>query len=146
MTKASESAPARCAPGWARRWLKVVILAALAVLIGVGLIVKPDRLVMRFGLTYEMINGDGDRKLSRRLLDESLALGERYMVANQKDAGNFTYEYDWRTERVLPHDGQVRQAGALWGLTLISAESWRPDTVAAIERALAFFHTHTIRL
>jgi UDP-N-acetylmuramoyl-tripeptide--D-alanyl-D-alanine ligase len=85
--------------------------------------------------------------LTRELLDRSLELGTRFMLANQKPAGNFNYEYDWQTGKLSAEDNQVRQAGAVWGLALIyhaaradgrTAEEAAP-TAAAYERALNFF-------
>jgi len=61
-----------------------------------------------------------DKKLlSRSTLDKSLALGTRFLLKHQKEAGNFDYEYDWTTDENVDDDMEVRQAGALWGLSLI---------------------------
>jgi len=61
-----------------------------------------------------------DKKmLDRPLLDRSLALGTRFLLEHQKQEGNFDYEYDWTTDKNVDDDMEVRQAGALWGLSLI---------------------------
>lgn len=77
--------------------------------------------------------------LTRAALEESVKLGTEFLLAQQKPAGNFVYEYDWVERRERAGDNQVRQAGAVWGLAL--AYLYRPDptVAAAIERAFAFF-------
>jgi UDP-N-acetylmuramoyl-tripeptide--D-alanyl-D-alanine ligase len=117
----------------------------LAALVGVAVIAKPDRTAVRVGLTLGLINGSDHREMSRELLDESLELGQRYMLANQKPEGNFTYEYDWREDAEPPTDGEVRQAGALWGLALLYAETRDPEAAKAADRGLAFFSKHSVQ-
>ncbi len=73
------------------------------------------------------------------MLDASLKLGTSFLLAHQQPSGNFDYEYDWRTQRLSSDDQETRQAGALWGLTLLYQADKRPEVAAAIERALAFF-------
>jgi len=78
-------------------------------------------------------------RLTRRTLDESLAVGRTFMLHSQKAAGNFCYEYDFVKRSDSRSDSSVRQAGALWGLALIHADNPGPDTAAAVRRGLAFF-------
>lgn len=59
------------------------------------------------------------RLLDRKRLDSSLALGLAYLINHQRSGGNFDYEYDWKTGELSTGDSSVRQAGALWGLSLI---------------------------
>ena len=60
------------------------------------------------------------RKLLKRdKLDTSLALGLHFLTQHQRPAGNFDYEFDWSSGEQSEDDSQVRQAGALWGLSLI---------------------------
>lgn len=47
------------------------------------------------------------------------ALGTLFLLEHQKSFGNFDYEYDWTTGQNTDDDMEVRQAGALWGLSLI---------------------------
>ena len=79
----------------------------------------------------------------RGVLRESLGLGTRFMLNNQLPAGNFTYQYDWRTRQYTDDDNQVRQAGATWGLTLVY--QFQPSTQLedAIRKALAFFRSRS---
>jgi UDP-N-acetylmuramoyl-tripeptide--D-alanyl-D-alanine ligase len=76
-------------------------------------------------------------------LDASLRLGTRFLLAHQKPAGNFDYEYDWRSGKLSEDDQETRQVGALWGLTLLYQEDKRPELAAGIERALGFFDEHS---
>jgi UDP-N-acetylmuramoyl-tripeptide--D-alanyl-D-alanine ligase len=87
--------------------------------------------------------GKCERHLSRPVLDRSIALGTRFLLAHQKPAGNFDYEYDWRTKSLSEGDNEVRQAGALWGLALLHQDAPKPELAAAIERGLAFFEQHS---
>ncbi len=79
------------------------------------------------------------KRLSREILDRSLEIGTQFMLNNQKPEGNFNYEYHWIRQKQNPEDSQVRQAGALWGLTLIYQDRPTPVVAEAIEKALAFF-------
>lgn len=77
--------------------------------------------------------------LTRQLLDASLALGRSYLLNSQLPAGNFAYEYDFARRRLGRDDNDVRQAGALWGLSLIHHDGPTPATAEAVRRGLAFF-------
>ena len=81
--------------------------------------------------------------LNRATLDTSIKLGTAFLLSHQKPAGNFDYEYDWRTQQLSEDDQETRQAGAFWGLTLLYQDDPRPALGAAIERALAFFDEHS---
>ncbi len=82
-------------------------------------------------------------KLTRTVLDRSLSLGTRFLLANQLKAGNFRYAYDWRTKQEQAGDSQVRQAGAAWALALIHQHTHQPTVRAAAERAIRFFKGHS---
>lgn len=87
--------------------------------------------------------GRCERRLDRAVLDRSLALGTSYLLAHQRPAGNFDYEYDWRDQSLSPEDNEVRQAGALWGLTLLYQGKPEPKLAAAIDKGLAFFNENS---
>lgn len=74
---------------------------------------------------------------------ESIALGRKFILANQKADGRFEYEFDWTTGRRSVDDNQVRQAGALWGLALLHQYNPGPETAKALEKGLAFFLTNS---
>lgn len=79
-------------------------------------------------------------KLTQSLLEESLRLGCDYMAANQKEKGNFNYQYDFVKRTMDPGDMPVRQAGALWGMTLcFQSLPENPVYRAAVERGIAYF-------
>lgn len=89
--------------------------------------------------------GSCQKHLTRATLDASIRLGTRFLLAHQKPAGNFDYEFDWQTLQHSEDDQQVRQAGALWGLTLLYQDDKRPELAAAIERGLEFFDSNSRR-
>ena len=88
-------------------------------------------------------NYKGDYILTPEILNESLSLGSSFLVNNQKSAGNFNYEYDFVTKTFPPGDNQVRQAGALWGVSLIFAYSQDPEIKKALDKSLKFFFKYT---
>ncbi len=77
----------------------------------------------------------------------SLALGRAFLLNNQRPAGNFGYEYDWKTQVDSTDDNEVRQAGATWGLALILHDAPADDEVRqALLRALDFWRTQAVEL
>ena len=90
-------------------------------------------------------SGRCNKELSRAPVERALALGTRFMLAHQKPAGNFDYEYDWKTKTYTDDDNEVRQAGAFWGLALLYRDRPTPELAAAIEKGLAFVEQHSVR-
>jgi hypothetical protein len=82
-------------------------------------------------------------RLDETILDCGIELAGKYLLASQKDEGNFIYEYDFLAHRPSAEDNQVRQAGALWGLALFHKEHASARTFAALERGLDFFKRHS---
>ncbi|MCA9714738.1 MAG: hypothetical protein H6713_12500 [Myxococcales bacterium] len=82
-------------------------------------------------------------EVSRRVLDESLALGTEFLIHNQRPDGNFNYEYDWRARRQSRGDSQVRQAGAVWGLALLYHDQPSAPVGEALRSAERFFAEHS---
>ncbi len=80
-----------------------------------------------------------NNKLNRQILTESFELGKQYLVHNQKPEGNFNYEYDFLTGELNQGDSPVRQAGALWGLSLVHRDSPSMQTYEALMRGFEFF-------
>ncbi len=80
-----------------------------------------------------------DASLTREELDESLRLGRAFMLANQRQAGNFAYMYDFVVQRDIAGDSAVRQAGALWAVALMHHDSPTQETATALERGFGFF-------
>jgi len=83
--------------------------------------------------------------MSRAELDEALRLGSGFMLANQRPAGNFAYEWDWKTQQDSVGDNEVRQAGATWGLALmLHDDPTRTDVRDALLRSLDFWKTQAV--
>ncbi len=81
--------------------------------------------------------------LNAEILNTSLSLGSSFLINNQKPAGNFNYEYDFVTNTFATGDNQVRQAGALWGISLIYAYNQDPELKKALDKSLEFFFGFT---
>jgi UDP-N-acetylmuramoyl-tripeptide--D-alanyl-D-alanine ligase len=87
--------------------------------------------------------GRCDRELTKEVLGRSLDLMKRFLIAHQKPEGNFNYEYDYSTKSFSSDDNDVRQAGALWGISLMLHDRPSPELQQAVERGLAFFEEHS---
>ena len=83
--------------------------------------------------------GQSGNRLNRDLLEQSLELGTSFLLQNQKAQGNFQYEYNFVKRQYNPSDSQVRQAGALWGLSLIHQNAPREATSDALVKGFEFF-------
>ena len=85
-------------------------------------------------------------ELTKSMLEESLHLGCDYLAANQKEgSGNFNYQYDFVEMELDTDDSPVRQAGALWGMTLcLQSQPQNPSYQAAVTRGIAFFQNHMV--
>jgi len=85
--------------------------------------------------------------ISKETLDQSIIAGCHYLNNSQTDKGNFVYEQNFVSGELRTDDNQVRQAGALWGLTL--AYKHHPDIVQyeKIKKGLDFYYTnfHTVK-
>jgi len=84
--------------------------------------------------------------LTRVLLAESLELGKSFILNNQREEGNFQYEYNLLTQEYTNDDNQVRQAGAFWALALMHADQPSEETRKAFFQAFAFFAEHATTL
>jgi hypothetical protein len=94
--------------------------------------------------TYDTKGDDGFR-LNRDILSESLRLGCTNIALNQNEGGNFNYQYDFVKRELDPSDSAVRQAGALWGISLCYQND--PSNVqyqTAVENAIQFFMDHSV--
>ena len=84
-------------------------------------------------------------KLNSEGLRTSLRLGTQFLLSNQKSAGNFHYSYDWERQQYSDQDSQVRQAGAVWGLSIIQAFAPSTEVATALHQALDFMNQHSRR-
>jgi len=73
------------------------------------------------------------------ILQNSLELGTQFLLNNQNPEGYFTYEYDWVNKLINTADNEVRQAGALWGISLIYHNDPNTKLKEAYEKGFAFF-------
>jgi UDP-N-acetylmuramoyl-tripeptide--D-alanyl-D-alanine ligase len=90
-----------------------------------------------------MVSSAAQAALSRADLDRSLELGTGYLLRNQTEAGDFVYLYDLVAKKPVEMGSQVRQAGSLWGLSLIHLDRPTPEIRHTIENGLEFFQTHS---
>ena len=93
-------------------------------------------------------SGKCERRLTRAALQSSLELQTRFLRRHQRPEGNFNYEYDFSSKQLSSDDNQVRQAGALWGLTLAYGNEAdvalrSAELQGQIERGLTFFREHS---
>jgi hypothetical protein len=136
------------AVGWVRDWSrrKRVTVGALSLLVlGLGVVtwMYGERHWLRLA-RESPTTGKCERRLDRAVLERSLELGTRFLLAHQRPAGNFDYEYDWRSGSLSEDDNEVRQAGALWGLSLLYADRPSDDLAAAVEKGLSFFERASV--
>ncbi len=116
---------------------RIIWTVLVLFLFGLAWILSPSRLWQRISLSVD------EPQLNAALLDEAIDLAGHYLLHNQRPEGNFVYEYDWRADEELDRDGQVRQAGALWGLSSLYRERPSPELAEAVERGLSFFGKHS---
>ncbi|HVY28311.1 MAG TPA: hypothetical protein VHB79_17260 [Polyangiaceae bacterium] len=126
-----------------RRRALLLGLLALVVVAGAGLGWRFGEDVYVRVLLESPGSGKCQHELTRPVLERSLALGTKFLLAHQKPAGNFDYEYDWRERTFNDEDNETRQAGALWGVSLLYQTNKTPELAAAVERGLAFFDEHS---
>ena len=86
---------------------------------------------------------DFEPKLTTRILEQSMTMGCDNMVANMRPEGNFNYQYDFVKKVLDDDDMAVRQAGALWGLSM--CWQYQPTNKAwqeAVETGIHFYSSH----
>ncbi len=77
--------------------------------------------------------------LTRKMLIESIEAARVYFLNQQLPEGNFTYALDVIENAPVKDDNQVRQAGALWGLSSLGRDRHTQSTRRAVVRGLDFF-------
>lgn len=77
--------------------------------------------------------------VDRRTLVLAVEAARAYYLNHQKAEGNFVYSRDILSGEVEDDDNQVRQAGALWGLSALNRDRPTNDTRSAVVRGLDFF-------
>lgn len=103
---------------------------------------KAPEEVLGTGSKRPALPHDCSVRVTRDELERSIELGTKYMLAHQKPAGNFDYEYDWKQKTYTNDDSSPRQAGALWGLSLLHAyygAKSPPELREAVKRGIKYF-------
>ncbi len=90
------------------------------------------------------IEHEFDKKLTKKVLQNSYKLGNSYIINNQNQKGNFIYEYDFISDKVSEDDNQTRQAGAVWALSLMYTYKQDDKTKKALDKGLEFFLNNTV--
>jgi len=83
------------------------------------------------------------RNLNSEIVKASLSLGSNFLKNNQRPKGNFNYQFDFLTMKFDTDDNQVRQAGALWGVSLIYLFNGDPEMKESLDKGLQFFFENT---
>merc|ERR1719482_991994 len=83
-----------------------------------------------------LVAANCDSTVSQDDLQLGLRLGSQFLVNSQRDAGNFRYEYNWLSQKETEEDNPVRQAGTLWGLTLLHVDDPGRDLMSTIRKGL----------
>lgn len=82
-------------------------------------------------------------RLTKDILQRSLELGKQYLLHSQKPDGSFIYMYNWANKKTSKKHSQVRQAGALWGLSLIYQNSPDVEVAGALKNGMDFFERNS---
>ena len=77
--------------------------------------------------------------LPRGAILASVEAGRAYMLNHQKAEGNFIYNYNYVKRTIVPGDSPLRQAGAVWALTMLCRYCPTLPTRTAAIRAMDFF-------
>ena len=77
--------------------------------------------------------------LTREILMQSLEAARAYYLNQQKTDGNFKYLLDLSDGKTSDDDNQVRQAGAIWGLSCLNRDFFNEPTRRALLLGFDFF-------
>ncbi len=77
--------------------------------------------------------------ITKESIIEAIELARTYILNHQKPEGNFVYSVNLRTGIIKKTDNQVRQAGALWSVSLINRYRFNEQTSQALFKGLDFF-------
>lgn len=77
--------------------------------------------------------------LTREILMQSLEAARAYYLNQQKTDGNFKYLLDLTDGKTSDDDNQVRQAGAIWGLSCLNRDFFNEPTRRALLLGFDFF-------
>lgn len=79
--------------------------------------------------------------ITRQSLIHAIEMGRSYYLNHQKPEGNFIYALDIENGEIIDKDNQVRQAGALWGLSCLNRDRFNEPTRRAVLLGIDFFES-----
>lgn len=80
----------------------------------------------------------------RENLLKSFDMGTKFLMKYQFEEGNFRYQYDWIKKTWKEGDNQVRQGGALWGLSLCHRYKQTEETKKRLMLGFDFWFKNTV--
>lgn len=124
-----------------RRYVALAVGGALSLLGAAAAEVDPGFAAAIRSLASEQawIEATTPPPLSRKLLSDSIEAARLYFLRQQLPEGIFVYGLDAVTGAASKDDSQVRQAGALWGLSSLGRDRHTTATRTAVVRGLDFF-------
>jgi hypothetical protein len=84
--------------------------------------------------------------ISKETLVTAVEAARAYYLNHQLQEGNFLYAFDVVSNQQFPDDNQVRQAGALWGLSCLNRDRFTENTRRAVLAGLEFFLSNRKKL
>lgn len=84
--------------------------------------------------------------LTTEHLKTGIQLGGDFLMNTQKKQGNFRYEYNWETKDYTDDDNSVRQAGTLWSITMLHADSPSDKLLESARSGIRFFVENSYEL
>jgi len=77
-------------------------------------------------------------------LNLGIRLVSEFLVRSQQPSGNFRYEYDWLSQSENNDVSPVRQAGTLWGLSLLHVDDAKLGLMPNIRKGLQYFKKNSV--
>ena len=78
-------------------------------------------------------------EITRSTLIQAIEMARAYYLNHQNPDGNFMYALDIANGDIIEKDNQVRQAGALWGLSSLNRDRFNEPTRRAVLLGINFF-------
>lgn len=103
--------------------------------------IKLEDIVKRMADENVWIKSQEKPEITRTILANSIEMARTYMLNHQKEDGSFIYAMDIESGEVIDKDNQVRQAGALWGLSSLNRDRFNEPTRRAVILGINFFET-----
>ncbi len=81
-------------------------------------------------------------EITRSNLIQAIEMARAYYLNHQNPDGNFIYALDIANGDIIKKDNQVRQAGALWGLSSLNRDRFNEPTRRAVLLGINFFSSN----